>query len=134
MFRLRDDYARRLNAKHVLFVLDACFSGLAITQGDPKKELLKYEELSKYTKAYALAILAAGQKDQPALDKNGGIFTTAFLEAIQGKAADDLGVITVLDVFHYVKKRVGDRAALLRYQQTPQLAEIGQGEFVFCPR
>jgi len=137
MFRLQGDFSKRLDAKHVLYVLDACFSGLAIKEGvEPQRvtKFLRYEELSKYTNAYTRAILAAGQAGEPALDKNGGIFTKAFMEALQGKAADEFGILTVQDVYYYVKKRVGEQADLLLYHQTPRLQERGDGEFVFLAK
>lgn len=134
MYTLLGDYGRRIEAKHMLFVLDACFSGLAIEKAalPASKEFYKYEELASYTSSYTRMVFAAGKKNEPALDKSGGLFTKAFLDAISGRA--DLrqnGVITMNEVQAYVAHQVGETAAFLQARQTPQLGRQGEGEFVF---
>jgi photosystem II stability/assembly factor-like uncharacterized protein len=137
MVRMQSEYAD-LPAKHIAFVLDACFSGLALEK-DPVPtdvaKFLRYEQLAEFTKDKARDIMTAGDKSQPALDVNGGIFTQAFLEGIQG-AADygHSGVITVDELYVYIRNKVMASAALHKRQQTPQLGHLttyGSGKFVF---
>lgn len=129
-----------LKAKHMLFVLDACFAGLAIQKTESLDEttlrkFLRYEEIAAYTKDPARAILAAGTKGQPALDVNGGIFTKAFLAGIKGGADySHNGVITIDQLSAYIQSQVSEEAHRHGYNQTPQLGLMpvyGDGKFVF---
>jgi uncharacterized caspase-like protein len=139
MVRMQSEYAN-LRAKHILFVLDACFSGLAIQRSNTPgqtdlQKFLQYEQIAAYTSKPTRAILAAGAKGEPALDINGGIFTKAFISGLQGEADySKNGVITVEELFVYIQKRVLEESALHAYRQTPQLGELrafGEGQFVF---
>jgi formylglycine-generating enzyme required for sulfatase activity len=78
---------RLLPAKQALFLLDACFSGLAGTtaQGDEDQKL-EIRELAKP----GHHIISAGGKDQKTIasaqDWQGSIFTYALLKALRGEA------------------------------------------------
>jgi hypothetical protein len=139
MARLQAEYVN-LRAKHMLFVLDACFAGLAIQKssnpsGDSLQKFLRYEELATYTRDSTRAILAAGTKGQPALDVNGGIFTKAFIAGISGGADySSTGIITVDQLSAYVQEKVGSEAFRHGFVQTPQFGPLpvyGGGKFVF---
>jgi uncharacterized caspase-like protein len=143
MARIESEYSNILRAKHVLFVLDACFSGLATRDQtapnpDRLKEFLKYEELVDYTGTPSRAVLAAGDKNQAALDINGGIFTKAFLEGIKGAAdGNNNGVITVDHLYAYILTRVESEARMHGHPQVPQLDRLpyyGSGKFVFITK
>jgi photosystem II stability/assembly factor-like uncharacterized protein len=137
MARLEQEYARLLKAKHILFVLDACLSGLALTR-EPSKDLETLVEVRQLTENRARAIFAAGRSSDPALDDNGGIFTTAFIAGITGAADRNRnGVVTPEELYEYVRGIVAAEAVRHNSEQLPQfepLREFGDGGFLFIYR
>ena len=124
------DVSEAIPAKHVLYVTDACYSGVALTRGggDPSGAYLK--EMGRRT---VRQILTAGGADQEVADNgpNGhSIFTWALLQGLEGRA--DLsgdGYVTGAELGAYVGPTV---SALSR--QTPAFGNlVGSegGEFVF---
>jgi len=118
-------------AKHVYFVMDSCYSGLALTRGGPSAGGRSY--LEEVTSRVARQILTAGGADQLVADDgpNGhSVFTWALLEGLEGKAdLDHNGVITASELGAYVSPIVASFS-----HQTPAMGNlIGSegGEFVF---
>lgn len=143
MARIETEYAQLLGANHVLFVLDACFSGLAATRsGGPSAQELavfhRYKEMKLLTEEKMRAVLAAGRAGDEALDLNGGIFTKAFLAGITGSADyDKNGVVTLQELYLYVQDRVLKEASINGINQVPQLSQqsaFGAGQFLFLYR
>jgi photosystem II stability/assembly factor-like uncharacterized protein len=133
------EYSSRLPAKHVLFALDSCQSGLAVSRGGVAE--LRDEELKRF-KALAeiealssdsgRTVLAAGTGGQDAIDVSGGIFTTALTEGISGKAdADRNGVVDYFELFAYVWGRVNAESRQWLRKQQPSDAHVGGGRWVF---
>jgi hypothetical protein len=142
MSRLESQYADELVAKHVLFLIDACFSGLALKRGTPSvqvpDDVLTYEKLSQLTKGTSRSILVASEGNQSALDKKGGLFTQAVLEGLNGQAdfSKD-GIITAEELAVYVKTRVLRMANENFVNQDPKfetMDSFGNGEFVFLSK
>ena len=115
-----------LNAKHILFVMDACYSGLGLTRGGSNF-------LRDNAKRIGRQMLTAGGADQLVSDggPNGhSIFTWTLLQGLSGKA--DLngdGIITATELAAYVAPAV---AAVS--QQTPAFGSLPGsegGDFVF---
>jgi hypothetical protein len=140
MAKVEDEYATQVRAKHIMFVLDACFAGLATrTDNSPTlTDLARFQtllEIEDLTEAPSRAIIAAGGADDSAIDVNGGIFTRAFMEGIKGAAdADHNGVINQLELVTYIKKVVRTEARKHYYHQEPQYVApplLGSGEFIF---
>src|SRR5687767_10086925 len=112
------DASEAIPAKHVFFVMDACYSGIALTRGgaaqggDPRKYL---EEI---TRRAARQVLTAGGADEQVADNgpNGhSIFTWTLLQGLEGRA--DLngdGVITASELGAYVGPAVSSLS-----RQTP---------------
>lgn len=120
--------AESLPAKHVLFVMDACYSGLGLTRGSSSSSFLR--ENARRT---ARQMLTAGGADQQVADSgpNGhSVFTWVLLQALSGKG--DLngdGLITGTELAAYVAPAV---SAVSR--QTPAFGSLPGsqgGEFVF---
>jgi len=137
--KVAGEYSSRLRAKHVLFALDSCQSGLAVSRGSPLD--LKEEELRRF-KALAeietlsgepgRTILTAGTGGQDALDVSGGIFTAALTDSIRGKAdADRNGVVDYFELFAYVWGRVNAEARQWIRKQQPADYQLGNGRWVF---
>jgi peptidoglycan/xylan/chitin deacetylase (PgdA/CDA1 family)/TolA-binding protein len=122
-------------AKHVFFVMDACYSGLALTRGGAG-QAAHGAYLQEITRRGTREVLTAGGADQQVADNGPGghsIFTWTLLEGLSGKAdLDSDFIITATELSAYVAPSV---SALSR--QTPVFGHlVGSegGEFVFMRR
>lgn len=120
--------AESLTAKHALFVMDACYSGLGLTRGGGSSNFLRDN-----AKRLGRQMLTAGGADQLVADggPNGhSVFTWALLQGLGGKA--DLngdGLITATELAAYIAPAV---SAVSR--QTPAFGSLPGsegGDFVF---
>ncbi|WP_425533123.1 polysaccharide deacetylase family protein [Stenotrophomonas rhizophila] len=121
--------AESMQAKHVMFVMDACYSGLGLTRGGPSSSAF----LRENARRSARQMLTAGGADQQVADAgpNGhSVFTWVLLQALAGKG--DLngdGLITGTELAAYVAPAVSAVS-----QQTPAFGSLPGsqgGEFVF---
>jgi peptidoglycan/xylan/chitin deacetylase (PgdA/CDA1 family)/uncharacterized caspase-like protein len=119
-------------AKHIYFVMDSCYSGLALSRGMGafSKDRSYLDEISRRA---SRQILTAGGADQQVADDGPGghsVFTWALLEGLQGKAdLDGNGIITASELGAYVSPIVSSFA-----KQTPTVGNlVGSegGEFIF---
>lgn len=119
--------AESLTAKHVLFVMDACYSGLGLTRGGSTSFL------RDNAKRMGRQMLTAGGTDQLVADggPNGhSVFTWTLLQALNGKG--DLngdGLITATELAAYVAPAVSSVS-----NQTPAFGSLPGsegGDFVF---
>lgn len=86
-------------AKNKVIVLDSCHSGIA---GSAPSE----GQLA--TLAEGLTVLTASTKDQYATEENGrGVFTTLFVDALNGSAANLTGDITPGSVYAHIDQSLG---------------------------
>ena len=86
-------------ATNKIIVLDSCHSGIAGTS--PSSEQLA-------TLSEGLTILTASTKDQYATEKNGrGVFTTLFVDALNGSAANLTGDITPGSIYAHIDQSLG---------------------------
>jgi peptidoglycan/xylan/chitin deacetylase (PgdA/CDA1 family)/uncharacterized caspase-like protein len=120
--------AEGLAAKHVFFVMDACYSGLGLTRGSGSRFL------NENAKRIGRQMLTAGGADQMVADggPNGhSVFTWTLLQGLNGKA--DLngdGLITATELAAYVAPAVASVAP-----QTPAFGSLPGsegGDFVFA--
>jgi tetratricopeptide (TPR) repeat protein len=121
------DVSDAIPAKHVLFVTDACYGGLALTRGGSQSYL------QQITRRVARQMLTAGGADEQVADNgpNGhSIFTWTLMQGLEGKG--DLngdGFITASELAAYTGPIVSSLS-----RQTPAfgaLAGSEGGEFVF---
>jgi hypothetical protein len=121
-------------AKHMLFLMDACYGGLAVHRKAAPAGSKRF--LSDLLQRYARQVLAAGKPDQPVSDGGGtrsghSIFSSHLLDGLEGAAALANGLITGNSVMSYVFENVGTDAYS---QQTPHYGSFdGDGDFVFNP-
>ncbi len=115
----------RLPAKHILYVMDACYSGYAIDNRSISDDLL--EEMVKKP---AIQILTAGRQGDEAQERGGhGVFTEVFLRGVQGEAFSGKGWLSLEELGVWVKQRVYAESGK---QQLPQFGSMhGEGQFVF---
>lgn len=86
-------------AKNKVIVLDSCHSGIA--GNAPTGEQLA-------TLSEGLTVLTASTKDQYATEENGrGVFTTLFVDALNGSAANLTGDITPGSVYAHIDQSLG---------------------------
>jgi hypothetical protein len=118
-------------AKHVLFVMDACYGGLALVRGGTQGGTRFLKDMMLRP---SRQVLTAGKADEQVADAGGpipghSVFTGHLIEALQGKAANPDGVLTASLVMSYVYKKVGsDKNSV----QTPHFGHIeGDGDLIF---
>jgi peptidoglycan/xylan/chitin deacetylase (PgdA/CDA1 family)/uncharacterized caspase-like protein len=120
--------AESLSAKHVLFVMDACYSGLGLTRGAGSSTYLRDN-----ARRIGRQMLTAGGSEQLVADggPNGhSVFTWTLLQGLGGKG--DLngdGLITATELAAYVAPAVAAVSA-----QTPAFGSLPGsegGDFVF---
>lgn len=125
------EVAEALSAKHVLFMVDACYSGLGLTRGGAAQPSRNF--LADNARRIGRQMITAGGADQQVADDGPGghsVFTWTVLQALSGKA--DLngdGVITGTELAAYVAPAVASIA-----KQTPAFGSLPGsegGEFVF---
>lgn len=91
--------ANKSRAKNKVIVLDSCHSG--ITGSDPIDE-------SMATLSEGLTVLTASTAEQYATEENGrGVFTTLFVDALGGSAANLTGDITPGSVYAHIDQSLG---------------------------
>jgi len=122
------DISESIPAKHVFFVMDSCYSGLAITRGGYNGNYLR--ETSRRT---ARQMLTAGGANEEVADNgpNGhSVFTWTLLQGLEGRAdLNSDGFITAAELAAYV----GPSVSALSHQ-TPAFGNLPGsegGEFIF---
>jgi len=120
-----------IEAKHILFLMDACYGGLAIMRAlKPGSMRFLKDMLVRRSRQ----VLTAGKADEVVADLGGplsnhSVFTGHLLEALDGKAADPTGILTANGVVAYVYKNVASDPGS---QQTPHFGYLaGDGGLIF---
>ena len=113
-----DDLTRSADlipAKHVLFIIDACYGGLAFSRSSQSGSTRFLKDMLKRTARQAIA---AGKANETVSDAGGpipghSVFTGHLIEGLNGNAASSDGVITAQGLMAYVYRMVGmDRNCL----------------------
>lgn len=128
-----DEFTRNselIRAKHVLFIMDACYGGLALTRsiGPGGARFLKDMMLR-----HSRQVLTAGKADEVVADSGGplpdhSVFTGHLIQGMRGNAATEDGVITAAGLMAYVYNRV---ATDKNSNQTPHFGHFdGDGDLV----
>ena len=130
-----DDLTRNADlipAKHMLFVMDACYGGLALTRRTVQAGSMRF--LRDMLRRYSRQVLTAGKADETVADASGpraghSLFTGHLLDALEGGATTEK-VITASGVMAYVYQKVArDQYS----QQTPHYGFLdGDGDFIFA--
>lgn len=124
----RDDVLgalQKLNARHVIVVLDTCYSGGGgrSVNGDGARPLtVKTDDFKEIPRNLILLVSAAGGQIAGTLEEEGhGIFTYYLLDGLGGKAEDSNGMITLEGLHKYLQPLVEKSARLQNHEQTPLL-------------
>ncbi|MBK6542398.1 MAG: caspase family protein [Flavobacteriales bacterium] len=120
-----------IRAKHILYVMDACYGGLALTRSlqQGTKRFLK-DMLTRHSRQ----VITAGKADERVSDAGGpraghSVFTGHFLDALEGDTVRQEGPVTANRAMAYVYHKVsGDPDS----HQTPHFGFLdGDGDFLF---
>jgi hypothetical protein len=85
---------------HVLILLDSCYSGAFGSIPAPTTETLNIRS--------GISVLTASRASELAVEKGGsGVFTNLVCGALEGGAADPLGVVPAAGVYSYVDQALG---------------------------
>ncbi len=129
-----DDLTRNadlIKAKHLLFIMDACYGGLAITRSLPPGTMRFVKNMLT---RYSRQVLTAGKADEVVADSGGprpkhSVFTGHFLDALSGNAETPEGVLTANGIMAYVYQKVANDP---NSHQTPHYGFLdGDGDFIF---
>ncbi|MBZ5536589.1 MAG: polysaccharide deacetylase family protein [Acidobacteriia bacterium] len=127
------DISEAIPAKHIFFVMDSCYSGLALTRGMGAAPASTENFLKEMGRRLARQMLTAGGADQQVADNgpNGhSVFTWTLMQGLEGRA--DLngdGFITASELAAYVGPIVSSLS-----HQTPAFGNLPGsegGEVVF---
>lgn len=128
-----DDLTRNsemIPAKHMLFIMDACYGGLAVTRALNSGSARFLRDMLK---RFSRQVLTAGKADETVADAGGplpghSVFTGHLLQGLDGKAATPEGLITASGLMAYVYSHVSVDAGSF---QTPHFGHVdGDGDFI----
>jgi hypothetical protein len=139
---VRDVYrwARTITAKHLLIILDSCFSGLAQGKAGPREDALDLS--NALAGAPSGLLLTAGTGDEEAYavhyskQRDGSIFTHALIDALRNMSRSE-GIVTIGEAFERAKVTVAAFDAVESKKMTPQpiplerRTGLGKGNFIF---
>ncbi len=123
--------AELIRAKHLLFIMDACYGGLALTRNISAGSTRFLKDMLL---RYSRQVLTAGKADEVVSDSGGplpnhSVFTGHLIEGLLGKAKTENGILTASGLMSYVYGKVAnDRNS----NQTPHYGYFdGDGDFIF---
>jgi len=126
--------AKKVDAKHQLYILDACYAGFIKTRGGPGMNTKDPLYLQKATSEIARMAITSGGKNEKVLDSGGpnghSPFTGHFLMGIQKGVADGNGdgYVTLSEIHNYLLPNASN------YESTPSKTTLpgdDDGMFVF---
>ena len=120
----------RISAKHIIFVMDSCYSGLGLNRSAGVWPGIS-DYLRKVSSMRVVQIITAGGQGEQVQERQGhGLFTSYFLKAIEGEAdLDKDNVVTGTELGAYLRPTVSNAS---RQAQTPLFGRLeGEGEFLF---
>jgi tetratricopeptide (TPR) repeat protein len=120
----------RIRAKHLLYVMDSCYSGLGLNRSVGVWPGVS-DYLRKVSSMRVVQIITGGGQGEQVQEREGhGLFTAYFLKAIAGEAdIDKDNVVTGTELGAYLRPTVSNAS---RQAQTPLFGRLeGEGEFLF---
>ena len=121
-----------INAKHMLFLMDACYGGLALTRTTIPPGSMRF--LKDMLQRYSRQVLTAGKADEVVSDAGEtrpghSIFTSHLLDGLEGAVGSADSPITGHGLMAYVYEKVGGDP---HSHQTPHFGFFdGDGDFIF---
>lgn len=131
--------SERLSARQILFIIDACNSGLVLVRnkGDNKKESSLKQRIASFW-ADCRQAMTAGQSTQATQVSSKfqkSVYTHYLVEGLSGKAdADKDGIISILELHTYVHSKVSTETNNEQIPQMGRLPDGGEGDFFFIEK
>ncbi len=127
--------ANRIYAKHVLFLIDACFSGFAtVREMAPGVE----RQVSDLLVRRARQVITAGMREQTVSDFWGpgghSLFTGFLLDGLRGAAPMPGGVLRAFHLAGYLQDQVAQHSQSLQSPQYASLMGSQGGDFILSVR
>jgi len=128
---------QRCIAKHVLLILDCCYSGYAATRSSiDNLQKIDNRYLNDLGSRRAIQVLAAGQDDQPVSDsgirQGHSAFTGALLDILENNMdLNSDGVISVREIAYYLEIQVAKHSDLYQRPVYSEIAGSQNGDFLF---
>lgn len=126
------EWSRNIPARHVLFLIDSCYSGLGVTSratlGDQRKQVI-----STLSRNGSRTIITAGfgnQKTYETASKGGGgngVFTRSLLQSLTSGSGE--GFLTINEVFANLERRVASWATTNNVKVSPKRWALDEEEF-----
>jgi len=125
--RTVEAYARRIQAKHALFLFDSCFSGAIFDMVRAINENIKYK-----TARPVRQFITAGAEDEAVPDRS--IFNGQLMEALQGEAdRNEDGYVTGTELGEFLQEKVVNYSYGSQHPQYGKIRDpnLDKGDFVF---
>jgi uncharacterized caspase-like protein len=119
-----------IQAKHILYVMDCCYSGLGLSRSAGISPTVS-DYIRKMSAMRAVQIITAGGKGEQVREAAGhGLFTSYFLKALAGEADYNKdNIVTGTELGAYLRPVVSNAS---NQAQTPLYGRLeGEGEFLF---
>jgi hypothetical protein len=133
-------WANTIQAKHLLVILDSCFSGLAVPQPGPSDVAAAVANALAGEPSAMLLTAGTGDEEAYAIqhskERNGSIFTHAILDALNDISLSE-GIVTIGQAFETAKLFVAGFNAVNNRKMNPSATKlvrnnkIGKGNFIF---
>ncbi|MGV7221156.1 MAG: caspase family protein [Nitrospinales bacterium] len=120
-------YAKRIEAKHALFIFDSCFSGSIFSLSRAAPEHISYK-----TGLPVRQFITAGSAEEKVPDES--IFRRQFVKALDGEADIDTdGYVTGLELGEFLQKTVINYSKGSQHPQYGAIRnpDLDKGDFVF---
>ena len=121
---------QRIKAKHIMFIMDSCYSGLGFSRAAGVAPGAS-DYIKKITSFRAVQMITAGGMNEQVAEAGGrGLFTRNLLLALNGRAdLDRDGYITGSELGTYLRPVVSKASG---NRQTPNFGRFeGEGEYIF---
>lgn len=128
-----EEVSGMIPAKHVLFLVDACFSGLtSVTRGGIHSSIA----VETLAERRAQQVITAGLKDEEVIESpqwGHSAFTFTLLSGLKTGSADENndGFITAVELGSYLSSRVPDIASGKQHPRLTYFSKTGEGQFIF---
>lgn len=130
--------AAKLPARHVLVILDACRSGIALSGSHANRDSTAWAE--DLARSASRQVISSAQRDQKASDDGGplfghSLFAGVLLDGLKSGAVDQdgNGILTGSEIGLYLQSKVG---AVAHSRQTPGVGRFSSfdrdGEFILA--
>ncbi len=123
-----EDYAKTIQAKHALFLFDACFSGSLFNNSRAVPQII-----SEKTKLQVRQFITSGSKDETVPDES--IFCEQLIDALTTNYADDNtdGYLTGTELGEYLQTNVKNYSKDTQHPQYGKIrhSTLDKGDFVF---